>query len=82
MKTSVIVSVSAFALGAFAHGGVYSYDIDGVTYNGSVAYLSSHALIADMLGAATNGLSHPTTRQTSYNAVGICGRSKTQILRI
>ncbi|KAF2657953.1 lytic polysaccharide monooxygenase [Lophiostoma macrostomum CBS 122681] len=34
MKTSAAVSILAFTLGAGAHGGVYSYEIDGVIYNG------------------------------------------------
>ncbi|KAF2468490.1 glycoside hydrolase [Lindgomyces ingoldianus] len=34
MKPSLVTSLIAFANGAYAHGGVYSYEIDGVHYDG------------------------------------------------
>lgn len=71
MKISIFATTFALATKVFGHGGVYSYEIDGVHYPGYVQHqpLAFETSI-DLSLPATNGLNPHIIKATSSNAHG------------
>jgi hypothetical protein len=75
MKPSVVAIIASFAASVYAHGGIYSYEIDGVTYPGYIQSFFLEPTLTTIL--ATNGKNQQITKRTSSNGVGTSGQSKT-----